>query len=206
MTSRAKVDEVLVIGGGVDNPGGISPTVCRFPILASSGEWHRPYRCFRPSRGQPDIDDDALAHALNGKTTSPARKVSISISKPSSALRRPLSSPGKNGSGPRATICQSGWEFPARQQSRRCCALPRFPASGHRCDDHQTGPQCDQTATVQSPHMLIAGLAEAMAADSESRLHHFHYYPFGGLPGQRNGLMPWPRAISHSKPRWLLRQ
>jgi len=34
---------------------------------------------------------------------------------------------------------------------------------------------------VQSPHLLIAGLAEAMASDENSKLHHFHYYPFGGV-------------------------
>lgn len=35
--------------------------------------------------------------------------------------------------------------------------------------------------TVQSPHLLIAGLAEAMASDEASCIQHFHYYPFGGF-------------------------
>ena len=35
--------------------------------------------------------------------------------------------------------------------------------------------------TVQSPHMLIAGLAEGMAADDACLIRHFHYYPFGGF-------------------------
>jgi methylenetetrahydrofolate reductase (NADPH) len=35
--------------------------------------------------------------------------------------------------------------------------------------------------TVQSPHLLIAGLAEGMAADKDCLIRHFHYYPFGGF-------------------------
>ncbi|MEK9855365.1 MAG: hypothetical protein VW495_11225, partial [Rhodobiaceae bacterium] len=35
--------------------------------------------------------------------------------------------------------------------------------------------------TVQSPHLLIAGLAEGMAADEDCLIRHFHYYPFGGF-------------------------
>ncbi|MGB2400044.1 MAG: metFprotein, partial [Candidatus Puniceispirillaceae bacterium] len=35
--------------------------------------------------------------------------------------------------------------------------------------------------TVQSPHLLLSGLAEGMAADEGCKLAHFHYYPFGGF-------------------------
>ena len=35
--------------------------------------------------------------------------------------------------------------------------------------------------TVQSPHLLLAGLAEGMAADEACLIKHFHYYPFGGF-------------------------
>ena len=35
--------------------------------------------------------------------------------------------------------------------------------------------------TVQSPHLLLTGLAEGMAADKECLIRHFHYYPFGGF-------------------------
>ena len=35
--------------------------------------------------------------------------------------------------------------------------------------------------TVQSPHLLIAGLAEGMAADEDCLIRHFHFYPFGGF-------------------------
>ncbi len=35
--------------------------------------------------------------------------------------------------------------------------------------------------TVQSPHLLLDGLAEGMANDSECLIRHFHYYPFGGF-------------------------
>ena len=35
--------------------------------------------------------------------------------------------------------------------------------------------------TVQSPHLLLSGLAEGMAADEGCKLADFHYYPFGGF-------------------------
>ena len=35
--------------------------------------------------------------------------------------------------------------------------------------------------TVQAPDLLLAGLVEGMAADSDCLLTHFHYYPFGGF-------------------------
>ena len=35
--------------------------------------------------------------------------------------------------------------------------------------------------TVQSPNLLLARLAEGMAADKACLIKHFHYYPFGGF-------------------------
>ena len=35
--------------------------------------------------------------------------------------------------------------------------------------------------TVQSPHLLLSGLAEGMADNKECLIEHFHYYPFGGF-------------------------
>ena len=35
--------------------------------------------------------------------------------------------------------------------------------------------------TVQAPDLLLAGLAEGIAADPDCLLAHFHYYPFGGF-------------------------
>ena len=35
--------------------------------------------------------------------------------------------------------------------------------------------------TVQSPHMLLDGLAQGMATDPDCLIHHFHFYPFGGF-------------------------
>ena len=35
--------------------------------------------------------------------------------------------------------------------------------------------------TVQSPHLLLAGLAGGMADDKNCLIQHFHYYPFGGF-------------------------
>ena len=35
--------------------------------------------------------------------------------------------------------------------------------------------------TVQSPHLVLAGLASGMAADEGCLIKHFHYYPFGGF-------------------------
>ena len=35
--------------------------------------------------------------------------------------------------------------------------------------------------TVQSPHLLLSGLAQGMADDSDCLIEHFHFYPFGGF-------------------------
>ena len=35
--------------------------------------------------------------------------------------------------------------------------------------------------TVQSPHLLLDGLAEGMANDEACLIKHFHFYPFGGF-------------------------
>ena len=35
--------------------------------------------------------------------------------------------------------------------------------------------------TVQSPHLLLEGLAQGMADDPDCLIRHFHFYPFGGF-------------------------
>ena len=56
-------DEVLVIGGGVDNPVGDFSSM---EVLATGilQPWHSAYRGFWPSGGSPDISDAEIADAL----------------------------------------------------------------------------------------------------------------------------------------------
>ncbi|MBT5575414.1 MAG: metFprotein, partial [Alphaproteobacteria bacterium] len=47
----------------------------------------------------------------------------------------------------------------------------------------------------QCPHLLLAGLAEGMAEDTDCLIKHFHYYPFGGFAKTAS----YAKAISDGK-------
>ena len=183
MTNRAKVEEVLVIGGGVDNPVGefsdsmqvLATGVLQKYGIKSIGVSGHP-------EGSPDISDDEIAAALGWKNDF-AKKEGLDLYIETQFCFDPVSvvkweeATRKAGN---ALPIRVGIPGPATIKT-----LFRFAQiSGIGPSMRMIAKQAANVSkllTVQSPHMLIAGLSEAMAADPESNLKHFHYYPFGGF-------------------------
>ncbi len=183
MTNRAKVDEVLVIGGGVDNPVGdfaSSMDVLETGILQKYGI--KKVGVSGHPEGSPDIPDDALAQAIGWKNDfAKAEGLDLYMETQfcfeSDAVvnwEKSIRAAGNN------LPIRIGIPGPATIKT-----LFRFAQiSGVGPSMRMIAKQAKNVTkllTVQSPHLLIAGLSEAMAADPESRIQHFHYYPFGGF-------------------------
>jgi methylenetetrahydrofolate reductase (NADPH) len=183
MTSRAKVDEVLVIGGGVTNPVGdftSSMEILETGVLQSAGI--RKIGVSGHPEGSPDITDPQLAEALAWKNDFAKREgldlyIETQFCFDAAAVVR-----WEN------MIREAGNELPIRigiPGPATIKTLFRFAQiSGIGPSMRFIAKQARNVTkllTVQSPHLLIAGLAEAMANDENTKLHHFHYYPFGGV-------------------------
>ena len=183
MTSRANVDEVLVIGGGVTKPVGefaSTMEVLETGILQKAGI-HKIGVSGHPE-GSPDINDNQLAEALAWKNDY-AKKEGLDLYIETQfcfdadavvAWEKRIRADGnmlpiRIGIPGPATI-KTLFRF---AQISGIGPSMRFIAKQAR--------NVTKLLTVQSPHLLIAGLAEAMANDPESKLNHFHYYPFGGV-------------------------
>lgn len=183
MTSRAKVDEVLVIGGGVDNPVGdfadsmqiLDTGLLQDHGISKVGVSGHP-------EGSPDINDDSLAKALEWKNEF-ARKEGLDLyietqfcfeADPVIAWEQRIRAAGND------LPIRVGIPGPATIKTLLRFAQISGIGPSMRMITKQAR-NVTKLLTVQSPHLLIAGLAEAMAADKESRIQHFHYYPFGGF-------------------------
>ena len=183
MTSRANVDEVLVIGGGVTNPVGefaSTMEVLETGILQKAGI--RKIGVSGHPEGSPDINDNQLAEALALKNDY-AKKEGLELyietqfcfdAEAVVAWEKRIRADGnmlpiRIGIPGPATI-KTLFRF---AQISGIGPSMRFIAKQAR--------NVTKLLTVQSPHLLIAGLAEAMANDPETKLNHFHYYPFGGV-------------------------
>ncbi|MGB2508234.1 MAG: methylenetetrahydrofolate reductase [Candidatus Puniceispirillaceae bacterium] len=183
MTSEANVREVLVIGGGVDNP--VGEFDCTMQILQTGliqkygitqiGVSGHP-------EGSPDISADQLAQAISQKNEF-ARKEGLSLYMETQFCFDPAAVLAWE-----KTIRQAGNQLPIRigiPGPATIKTLFRFAQiSGIGPSMRFIAKQARNVAklmTVQSPHELLAGLAEGMAADNKCLLQHFHYYPFGGF-------------------------
>ena len=183
MTSEANVHEVLVIGGGVDNP--VGEFDCTMQILQTGliqkygitqiGVSGHP-------EGSPDISADQLAQAISQKNEF-ARKEGLSLYMETQFCFDPAAVLAWE-----KTIRQAGNQLPIRigiPGPATIKTLFRFAQiSGIGPSMRFIAKQARNVAklmTVQSPHELLAGLAEGMAADNKCLLQHFHYYPFGGF-------------------------
>jgi methylenetetrahydrofolate reductase (NADPH) len=183
MTSRANVDEVLVIGGGVTKPVGefaSTMEVLETGILQKAGI--RKIGVSGHPEGSPDINDNQLAEALAWKNDY-AKKEGLDLYIETQfcfdadavvAWEKRIRADGnmlpiRIGIPGPATI-KTLFRF---AQISGIGPSMRFIAKQAR--------NVTKLLTVQSPHLLIAGLAEAMANDPETKLNHFHYYPFGGV-------------------------
>ena len=182
-TTRCGVEEVLCIGGGVDNPvGDFSATieVLESGLIQKHGIRH--IGVAGHPEGSPDISDEEIATALAAKNELAARDgLELYIE---------------------TQFCFEAdivldWERRAREAGNRLPIRIGIPGpatiktlfrfaqiSGIGPSMRFVAKQAKNVAklmTVQSPHLLIAGLAEGMAADEDCLIRHFHYYPFGGF-------------------------
>ena len=180
---KASVKEVLLIGGGVDKPVGDfsdSMQVLSTGILQDYG-----ITCIGVAghpEGSPDIDQTSLTHALQWKNDF-AKREGLEL-----YIETQFCFEAEAVIAWEQSIRKAGNELPIKvgiPGPATIKTLFRFAQiSGIGPSMRMIAKQASKVSrllTVQSPHLLIAGLAEAMASDRETRLRHFHYYPFGGL-------------------------
>ena len=183
MTSEANVREVLVIGGGVDNPVGkfdCTMQILQTGLIQKYGITH--IGVSGHPEGSPDISADQLAQAISQKNEF-ARKEGLSLYMETQFCFDPAAVLAWE-----KTIREAGNQLPIRigiPGPATIKTLFRFAQiSGIGPSMRFIAKQARNVAklmTVQSPHELLAGLAEGMAVDNKCLLQHFHYYPFGGF-------------------------
>ena len=187
MTSEANVSEVLVIGGGVDKPVGAfdntmqvlnTGLIQKYGILRIGVSGH--------PEGSPDIHDDALAQAIADKN---AFAVSEGLSL---YMETQFCFDAAAVLSWERAIREAGNALPIRvgiPGPATIKTLFRFAQiSGIGPSMRFIAKQARNVAklmTVQSPHLLLAGLANGMSnaptGEDKCLIQHFHYYPFGGF-------------------------
>ena len=187
MTSEANVSEVLVIGGGVDKPVGafdntmqvlITGLIQKYGISRIGVSGH--------PEGSPDIHDDALAQAIADKN---AFAVSEGLSL---YMETQFCFDAAAVLSWERAIREAGNALPIRvgiPGPATIKTLFRFAQiSGIGPSMRFIAKQARNVAklmTVQSPHLLLAGLANGMSnaptGEDKCLIQHFHYYPFGGF-------------------------
>ncbi|MEC8129841.1 MAG: methylenetetrahydrofolate reductase [Pseudomonadota bacterium] len=182
-TTRCGVEEVLCIGGGVDNPvGDFSATieVLESGLIQKHGIRH--IGVAGHPEGSPDISDDEVARALSAKNGLAARDGLELYIETQFCFEADIVLDWER------RVREAGNRLPIRigiPGPATIKTLFRFAQiSGIGPSMRFVAKQAKNVAklmTVQSPHLLIAGLAEGMAADEDCLIRHFHYYPFGGF-------------------------
>jgi len=182
-TSRAGVKEVLVIGGGVDNPVGAfadsmqvleTGLIQRHGIQNIGGAGH--------PEGSPDITQDEIAEALAAKNALAVRDGLNMYIETQFCFEAAIVLEWERAvrAAGNALPIRIGIPGPATIKT-----LFRFAQiSGIGPSMRFISKQARNVAklmTVQSPHLLLADLAAGMAADSDCLIQHFHFYPFGGF-------------------------
>ena len=182
-TARCGVEEVLCIGGGVDSPvGGFDATmqVLQTGLIQKHGIRH--IGVAGHPEGSPDISNDEIAEALDAKNAlAKAEGLNLYIETQFCFEADIVLEWEKR-------VRAAGNELPIRigiPGPATIKTLFRFAQiSGIGPSMRFISKQAKNVAklmTVQSPHLLLTGLAEGMAADKECLIRHFHYYPFGGF-------------------------
>ena len=182
-TTRCGVEEVLCIGGGVDNPvGDFSATieVLESGLIQKHGIRH--IGVAGHPEGSPDISDEEIATALSAKNELAARDGLELYIETQFCFEADIVLDWER------RVREAGNRLPIRigiPGPATIKTLFRFAQiSGIGPSMRFVAKQAKNVAklmTVQSPHLLIAGLAEGMAADKDCLIRHFHYYPFGGF-------------------------
>ena len=182
-TSRCGVEEVLCIGGGVDDPVGdftATMEVLKTGLIQKHGIRH--IGVAGHPEGSPDIGDDEIAEALGAKNDL-ARAEGLDLYIETQFCFEAdivLDWERRVRAAGNALPIRIGIPGPATIKT-----LFRFAQiSGIGPSMRFVAKQAKNVAklmTVQSPHLLIAGLAEGMAADRDCLIRHIHFYPFGGF-------------------------
>ena len=182
-TTRCGVEEVLCIGGGVDNPvGDFSATieVLESGLIQKHGIRH--IGVAGHPEGSPDISDEEVATALSAKNELAARDGLELYIETQFCFEADIVLDWER------RVREAGNRLPIRigiPGPATIKTLFRFAQiSGIGPSMRFVAKQAKNVAklmTVQSPHLLIAGLAEGMAAEKDCLIRHFHYYPFGGF-------------------------
>ena len=182
-TTRCGVEEVLCIGGGVDSPvGDFTATieVLESGLIQKHGIRH--IGVAGHPEGSPDISDEEIATALSAKNDLAARDGLELYIETQFCFEADIVLDWER------RVREAGNRLPIRigiPGPATIKTLFRFAQiSGIGPSMRFVAKQAKNVAklmTVQSPHLLIAGLAEGMAADEDCLIRHFHYYPFGGF-------------------------
>ena len=183
LKAAAPIDEVLIIGGGVDNPVGdfdSSMQILETGLIQDYGI--SKIGVSGHPEGSPDIPDDALASALAWKNEF-AKKEGLQL-----YIETQFCFEADQVLQWERDIRAAGNELPIRigiPGPATIKTLFRFAQiSGIGPSMRFISKQARNVAklmTVQAPDRLLAGLAEGMANDEGCLLAHFHYYPFGGF-------------------------
>ena len=183
LKDEASVDEVLIIGGGVDNPVGdfaSSMEILQTGLIQDHGI--SKIGVSGHPEGSPDIPADALASALAWKNEF-AKKEGLSL-----YIETQFCFEAEQVLAWERDIRAAGNELPIRigiPGPATIKTLFRFAQiSGIGPSMRFISKQAKNVAkllTVQAPDLLLADLAEGMANDKDCLLAHFHYYPFGGF-------------------------
>jgi methylenetetrahydrofolate reductase (NADPH) len=182
-TSRCGVEEVLCIGGGVDKPvGAFDATIQVLETGLIQKHGIRSVGVAGHPEGSPDITDEEIAAALAAKNVLAARDGLNLYIETQFCFEADIVLDWER------RVRAAGNTLPIRigiPGPATIKTLFRFAQiSGIGPSMRFVAKQAKNVAklmTVQSPHMLITGLAEGMAADDACLIRHFHYYPFGGF-------------------------
>ncbi len=183
LKEQASVDEVLIIGGGVDNPVGDfdnSMQILETGLIQDYGIGK--IGVSGHPEGSPDIPADALASALAWKNEF-AQKEGLNL-----YIETQFCFEAEQVLQWERDIRAAGNQLPIRigiPGPATIKTLFRFAQiSGIGPSMRFISKQAKNVAkllTVQAPDLLLSELAEGMANDKDCLLAHFHYYPFGGF-------------------------
>jgi methylenetetrahydrofolate reductase (NADPH) len=183
VAAEAGVKEVLVIGGGVDQPvGGFdsSMQVLETGLLQKYGIT-RVGVAGHPE-GSPDISDAAIAEALAAKNAfARAEGLDMYIETQFCFEADTVLAWEKRIRAMGNTLpIHVGIPGPATIKTLFRFAQISGIGPSMRFITKQAR-NVTKLMTVQSPHQLLADLAKGMADDPDCLIAHFHYYPFGGF-------------------------
>lgn len=181
--SGAGVDEVLIIGGGIDQPIGAfdnSLQILETGLLQKHGI--RRVGVAGHPEGSPDISESEVAEALGAKNVLAKREGLEMYIETQFCFEAPIVLEWEK------TVRAAGNELPIRigiPGPATIKTLFRFAQiSGIGPSMRFISKQARNVAklmTVQSPHLLLSDLAQGLADDPNCLIEHFHFYPFGGF-------------------------